>query len=198
MLPPLPGSGTGDGGAAGQSNDAWIGGSSPAQARAFVDSLVAQQAQQLSQIDAVCLFVDDLEALDALCDSAAQARALVAAACAALESRGCETLVCFGRGDEAGGAGGAAESALDVYGGGSLSSSLHGGPGLSSYCECRAHVLVRVGVMHSGASSEAQGRLDVDYLAPWGGTRGGPAERMVYKVAGADCVIVESRKAGLG
>lgn len=198
MLPPLPGSGTSDGGAAGQSNDAWIGGSSPAQARAFVDCLGAQ-AQQHGQVDAVCLFVDDLEALDVLCDSAYQARALVAAACAALEGRGCETLVCFGRGDESGGAGGVApESALDVYGGGSLTSSLHGGPGLSSYCESRAHVLVRVGVMHSGASSEAQGRLDVDFLAPWGGTRGGSADRMVYKIAGADCVIVESRKAGLG
>ena len=169
-------------------------GVSLAQARAAVDSFAVQPPGE-----AACIFVDDLEALDALADSSAQGRSLVAAAFAALEVQSVEALVCFGRGGDSGHD--ADDCPSDEACGANNSQHCGGGPSLAAYCAARAHVLVRVRVMQSGPSSEAQGRLDVDYLASWSALRAkagaGIAERMVYKVNGADSVQVASRKAGL-
>ena len=195
------------------------------QARAFVDSLtltLPAPRPQWSQSRAPnstpspnpaptppppqCLFIDDLEALDALAPSAVGARAFMAAAFAALALRaappaptsaptlppdsttatatlapGLDTLCCFGRdGPHA---------------------SLHAAkcPGLTAVCACRAHVVASARPLASGASSEASGLLDVDYLGAGAGAATGgyagsrAAERWTYKVTGSEGVLVSSR-----
>jgi len=130
----------------------------------------------------MCLFIDDLEALEAIASSGKPARAFMARIFAKLHP-GCigegtttysdntlEILVAYGRNTD---------TTLEEY---------DGEPALSEFCKHRAHVLVQVQPLSSGRSHDAHGLVSIAY--PWmKGRADGDEERYTFKIGGGSDAI---------
>ena len=116
-----------------------------------------------------CLFIDDLEALEAFAPSASAARVFISSMFAKLHQGDLDSIAVFGRCVDVG----------DVN------------PSLAEYCKHRAHVLVEIEPLSSGRSHDAQGLVTISYpLSKRGLEVAGAAERYSFKIAGAGSSVI--------
>jgi len=119
-----------------------------------------------------CLFIDDLEALEAFAPSASAARVFISSMFACLGKGDLDSIAVFGRHVPVG---------FDAP----------GSPSLTEYCKHRAHVLVEIEPLSSGRSHDAQGLVTISYpLSKRGLEVAGAAERYSFKIAGAGSNVI--------
>lgn len=120
-----------------------------------------------------CVFIDDLEAVEAVAAAPRYSRTMIASLFASLNSEPLEILVAFGRCST--------EIVLEEN---------DGEPTLTEYCKCRAHILVETEPLSSGRSSDAHGLITVTYIRDQLRL---PQERYTFKATGSDGILCTSR-----